>query len=68
MTILPASARWSALRCADPICHYRNACLRFIDIEHQSTPHPVAGSLMPIDQSPAEPCPWYLDPEAEAGA
>ena len=62
MTISSDSTRWSALRCADPICHHRGDCLRFIDIEHQSTPHPVAGSLMPPDQSPLIRCQWYLDP------
>lgn len=54
------------LRCADPICGVRADCLRWIDIQRQSTPHPVAGSLMPADQSPNVPCPWYLDPQ-EAG-
>jgi hypothetical protein len=66
MTISSASTRWSAVRCADPICQHRGDCLRWFDITSQSTPHPVAGSLMPIDHSPAEPCPWFLDPAGEA--
>jgi hypothetical protein len=58
MTILSAATRWSALRCADRSCTQHRDCLRWIDINRQSTHHPVAGLLA----SEQESCSWYLDP------
>jgi hypothetical protein len=63
MSIFPASEKWSTLRCADPFCEHAATCLRWIDITSQNTAHPVAGSLMPPDQSPLIKCPWFIDPE-----
>jgi hypothetical protein len=65
--IIRTSSQESLLRCADRGCPQRETCLRFIDIDRQSTPYSVAGSLREYahDQSIGAPCPWYLDPTAE---
>jgi hypothetical protein len=49
------------LRCADRTCIDRAACLRWIDIDRESTTGPVAGSLYPFGCKPGSvECPYRM--------
>ena len=49
------------LRCTDCACLDRASCVRWIDIDHECTADPVAGSLYPFGCKPGSvECPYRL--------
>ena len=61
---MPISKPNTFLRCADPVCQHAATCRRWFGLGRgESTADPVAGSLMPWDQSPAARCPSFVERE-----